>query len=363
MARKRYTEEQIIGVLNEREARAKTGELCRKHGVIEAAFYKWKAKYAGLTVSELKRLRSLGDENRHLKQIVAQQALDNWELKELLAKKLLKPKVRKMAASYAIEGLGLSERRACLLTGVSPSVYRYRSERGDDDALRRRMRELAGERKRFGSPRLHIMLKREGLVVNHKRTERIYNEEGLALRRKRRRKGAAGVRVIHPSPVRPNQRWSMDFVSDTTVSGRRFRALTIIDDYSRECPAIEVDTYLGCARVVGVLERLSEIRGLPELITMDNGPEFAGKAMDEWAYRRGIKLNFIRSGKPVENAFAESFNGRLRDECLNTNWFMSVRHARKIIKTWRLDYNEVRPHSSLKGKTPNEFIEAVARLY
>ena len=268
-----------------------------------------------------------------------------------------------MATAYAIEGLGLSERRACLLTGVSPSVYRYRPERGDDDALRRRMRELAGERKRFGSPRLHIMLKREGLVVNHKRTERIYNEEGLALRRKRRRKGAAGVRVTTPSPVRPNQKWSMDFVTDTTVAGRRFRALAIVDDYSRECPAIEVDTSLGGARVVGVLERLRETRGLPESITVDNGPEFAGKAMDEWAYRRGIKLNFIRPGKPVENAFAESFNGRLRDECLNTNWFMSVRHAREIIEDWRLDYNEVRPHSSLKGKTPKEFIEAVARLY
>ena len=150
-----------------------------------------------------------------------------------------------MAASYAVESLGLSERRACLLTGVSPSVYRYRPGRGDDDALRRRMRELAGERKRFGSPRPHIMLKREGLVVNHKRTERIYNEEGLALRRKKRRKGAAGARVITPPPVRPNQKWSMDFVTDTTVAGRRFRALAIIDDYSRECPAIEVDASLG----------------------------------------------------------------------------------------------------------------------
>jgi len=268
-----------------------------------------------------------------------------------------------MAVSYAIEGLGLSERRACLLVGVSPSVYRYKPERGDDDALRRRMGEIAGERKRFGSPRLHIMLKREGLVVNHKRTERIYNEEGLALRRKRRRKGAAGARVITPSPVRPNQKWSMDFVSDSTVSGRRFRALAIVDNYSRECPAIEVDTSLGGARVVGVLERLAETRGLPESITVDNGPEFAGKAMDEWAYRRGVKLNFIRPGKPVENAFAESFNGRLRDECLNTNWFTSVRHAREIIEDWRLDYNEVRPHSSLKGKTPKEFVAAVAGLY
>ena len=142
-------------------------------------------------------------------------------------------------------------------------------------------------------PGLHIMLKREGLVINHKRTERIYSEEGLALRKKRRRKGAAGVRETIPSPVRPNQRWSMDFVSDSTVTGRRFRALAIVDDYSRECPAIEVDTSLGGARVVGVLERLEETRGLPEVITVDNGPEFAGKAMDEWAYRRGIKLSFI----------------------------------------------------------------------
>ena len=267
-----------------------------------------------------------------------------------------------MAAVYAIQSLGLSERRACLLTGISPAVYRYQSKQGDDDVLRLRMRELAEERKRFGSPRLHIMLKREGLVINHKRTERIYGEEGLVLRRKRRRKGAARAREPVPSPVRANQRWSMDFVSDSTVAGRRFRALAIVDDYSRECPAIEVDTSLGGARVVGVLERLADIRGLPEVITVDNGPEFAGKAMDEWAYRRGIKLSFIRPGKPVENAFAESFNGRLRDECLNTNWFMGVRHAREIIETWRRDYNEVRPHSSLKGKTPKEFVDSMAGL-
>ena len=154
----------------------------------------------------------------------------------------------------------------------------------------------------------------------------------------------------------------MDFVSDSTVIGRRFRALAIVDDYSRECPAIEVDTSLGGARVVGVLERLADTWGLPEVITVDNGPEFAGKAMDEWAYRRGIKLSFIRPGKPVENAFAESFNGRLRDECLNINWFMSVRHAREIIETWRQDYNEVRPHSSLKGRTPKEFADSMAGL-
>ena len=363
MVRKRYTEEQIIAVLNEAESGARTADLCRKYGMSDATFYNWKAKYAGLTVSELKRLKSLEDENRRLKQIVGPAGVGQLGTQGVAVKKLLKPKARRIAASYAMEGIGLSERRACLLSGVSPSVYRYEAKRGNDDELRTRMRELAGERKRFGSPRLHIMLKREGLVVNHKRTERIYRKEGLGLRRKRRRKGTAGARVIIPVPERPNQKWSMDFVSDSTVTGRRFRALTIVDDYSRECPAIEVDTSLGGLRVVGVLERLAETRGLPEVITVDNGPEFAGKALDEWAYRRGVKLNFIRPGKPVENAFAESFNGRLRDECLNINWFMSVRHVREVIESWRQDYNEVRPHSSLEGRSPKEYAEAVAALY
>jgi putative transposase len=154
----------------------------------------------------------------------------------------------------------------------------------------------------------------------------------------------------------------MDFAADTIVTGRRFRALAIIDDYSRECPAIEVDTSLGGARVVDVLERLVDTRGLPKVITMDNGPEFAGRALDEWAYRRGVRLNFIRPGKPIDNAFAESFIGRLRDECLNENWFMSLRHARNIIETWRVDYNEFRPHSSLAGLTPREFAAINAGL-
>ncbi len=154
----------------------------------------------------------------------------------------------------------------------------------------------------------------------------------------------------------------MDFIADSTAIGRRFRALTIVDDYSRECPAIEVDTSLGGRRVVCVLERLAEARGLPEIITVDNGPEFIGKALDEWAYRQGVKLNFIRPGKPIENAYAESFNGRLRDECLNTNWFVGLKEAREIIENWREDYNRVRPHSSLHNLTPSEYAKAAVRL-
>lgn len=258
--------------------------------------------------------------------------------------------------------LGLSQRKACLLVRISPSVFRYQPRPNGDIALRQRLKELAAQRKRFGCPRLHLVLHREGLVVNHKRTERLYREEGLSLRRRRRRKGAAGIRVSLPSPEKPNERWSVDFVTDSIVNGRRFRALAIVDDYSRECPAIEVDTSLGGQRVVSVLERLAETRGLPQVITSDNGPEFAGRALDEWAYRKGVKLNFIRPGKPIENAYAESFIGRLRDECLNETWFMNLKHARETIEAWRKDYNEFRPHTSLKGKTPKEYALAAAGL-
>jgi len=163
------------------------------------------------------------------------------------------------------------------------------------------------------------------------------------------------ARMIIPAAERANERWSMDFVTDSLVTGRKFRALVIVDNYTRECPVIEVDTSLGGRRVVNVLDRLAETRGLPEVITIDNGPEFAGKVLDEWAYRRGVKLNFIRPGKPIENAYAESFIGRLRDECLNENWFISLNHARGIIESWRRDYNQGRPHTSLGGLTPSEY--------
>ena len=254
--------------------------------------------------------------------------------------------------------LGRSIRKACLLVGMARASYDYRPVMaGHDEKLRERMRELAHQRRRFGCPRIHLLLRREGLVVNHKRTERIYREEGLSLRKRKGKKTAAMTRVILRTAERPNERWSMDFVTDSIVTGRRFRALVIVDDYSRECPAIEVDTSLGGRRVVQVLERLAETRGLPEVITIDNGPEFAGKALDEWAYCKGVKLNFIRPGKPIENAYAESFIGRLRDECLNENWFISLKDARDIIESWRIDYNNGRPHSSLGGLTPKEYVE------
>jgi len=222
------------------------------------------------------------------------------------------------------------------------------------------MRALAEQRPRFGYRRIHVLLRREGYAVNRKRVHRIYRLEGLAVRRRRRKRVAVPRRPM-PMPSGVNERWSMDFVHDALNDGRTFRCLTIVDDHSRESLAIEVDTSLPGRRVIRVLEQLAECRGLPEGIVVDNGPEFAGQALDVWAHGRGVALDFITPGKPVENAFIESFNGRFRDECLNEHWFRNMEEARETIEAWRLDYNEVRPHSALGQRTPSEFAAVLNR--
>lgn len=241
------------------------------------------------------------------------------------------------------------------MVALRQSSYYYRPRKRDDEALRKRILELAEERKRFGQYRIYVMLRREGWVVNHKRVARIYRQEQLQVRRKRRKKMTTAVRVPLTAPNRPNERWSMDFVMDVLWGGRRIRILTIVDDYTRESLAVEVDTGMGGAYVARVLDRLVESRSKPVGITVDNGPEFAGRALDAWAYRRKVRLNFIRPGKPVENCYIESFNGRLRDECLNSHEFVTLRDAKSIIETWRQDYNDKRPHGSLGDLTPIEF--------
>ena len=201
-----------------------------------------------------------------------------------------------------------------------------------------------------------MLLRREGWVVNQKRVYRIYREEGLEVRtKKRRRKRASHIRLVLPPAERPNERWSMDLVTDRLESGRPFRVLTVVDQFSRECPLLEPGVSMTGKAVAGALERLSFAGPLPRVITVDNGSEFYSQAIDSWAYRRGVQLEFIRPGKPVENAFIESFNGRLRDECLNAKLFFSIDDARRKLETWRLDYNTQRPHSSLNDRTPTEF--------
>lgn len=254
------------------------------------------------------------------------------------------------------ERYGLSERRACRLVGIGRSTLRYcPRKRGDEAPVRDRLRELAAERPRFGYRRLHVLLRREGVIVNHKRIERLYREEGLAVRRRRRKRVARDGRGRAALPGRPNQQWGVDFVSDTLAWGRRIRLFTVVDVFTREVLAIEVDTSLPGGRVVRVLERLAAERGAPDEIVLDNGPELAGKAVDQWAYERGVGLRFIEPGKPIQNAFVESFQGRLRDECLDRHWFVSLADARHTIEAWRQDYNRSRPHSALGYRPPEEF--------
>lgn len=244
---------------------------------------------------------------------------------------------------------------------IERSTCRYQSHAPEPTALRMRLKELAAVRVRFGYRRLTILLKREGWAVGKRRIYRLYREENLLVRSKLRRKRAARVRVPLEGAERVNQRWSMDFMTDRLSDGKAFRILTIVDQYSRECPVLEVDGSLSGRRVVESLERLAWLRGKPESITVDNGSEFCSRAMDDWAYRNEVKLDFIRPGKPVENGFIESFNGRLRDECLNTELFFSVADAREKLERWRRDYNECRPHSSLSGMTPLEYLQQAAK--
>ncbi len=251
---------------------------------------------------------------------------------------------------------GRSQRHICSLIGIQRSTYQYPVKERNDEPLRQRLRELAQKRRRWGCPQLHRVLRREGLVLNHKRTERIYRQENLSIRRKKRKKTTSELRVQIPDAQRPNQLWAMDFMSDALFNGRKIRLLTLIDEYTRESLAIEVDTSINGVRVTNILNRVAMFRGLPDMIKVDNGPEFISKALDAWAYQRHVQLQFSRPGKPVDNRFIESFNGRLRDECLNDNWFMSMSHARDVVETWRIDYNETRPHSSLNDLTPSEFI-------
>ena len=250
----------------------------------------------------------------------------------------------------------VSERRACRLIRLNRTTQRYRQRRDDQIALRVRLKELAAARPRYGYLRLHILLLREGWRINKKRVYRLYRLEGLELRHKQPKKRISCLRVVPEQAKNPNDCWSMDFVSDCLHDGRRFRALTIVDNVSRVSPAIEVGKSLSGQRVVEVLEGLAESHGLPKVIQVDNGTEFTSKALDEWAHRREIKLQFSRPGKPTDNAFIESFNGRLRQECLDLSWFVSIEDAQKKIENWRLDYNENRPHSSLENLTPNRFL-------
>lgn len=254
------------------------------------------------------------------------------------------------------EKTSISERRACQLAGISRTTLNYEPKvQPENVALQERIVELAQVRRRFGYRRIHALLRREGVEANHKRIFRLYQEAGLAVRRRRKRHGVTVEREKLELPSQPNEVWSMDFVSDALAGGRRLKALTIVDDFTKESVDIVADHGISGHYVVRVLEQAVRFRGLPAAIRTDQGPEFTGRALDQWAYRNGVQLKLIEPGKPTQNAYIESFNGKFRDECLNEHWFTSLAEARILISAWRRDYNENRPHSALNYQTPAEF--------
>ena len=253
----------------------------------------------------------------------------------------------------------VSERKVCQILQCHRSTYRYQSVADEQAALRIRIRDLAQARVSYGYRRLHVLLQREGWKVNHKRVYRLYRQEGLLMRHRRHKRHVSACRRIERITAhRPNESWSMDFMSDELYNGQRIKLLTLVDNYTRESLAIEVDEGIGGQRVVEVLMRVAEERGLPETIRVDNGPEFTSKRLDQWAYFNRVKLDFIRPGKPTDNAFIEAFNGLFRQECLNESWFLSLEDAREKVEIWRRYYNRERPHGALGNLTPMEFAMA-----
>lgn len=261
---------------------------------------------------------------------------------------------------WARRSYRVSERRACRVLGVARSTVRYRSVRGRDEALRSRLRELAAVRISYGYRQLHTLLRREGWPVNAKRVYRLYREEGLVLRRKRpKRRRSAVVREQSCAPRRANERWAMDFVHDTLLSGGRLRVLAVIDVYTRECVALRAGRSFRGHDVARILTQASEQRGaLPEVISVDNGTEFTSRALDHWAYWNKVQLDFSRPGKPTDNPFIEAFNSILRRECLSQHWHIDLADAERSLKRWKAEYNNFRPHGSLDRSTPADFAAA-----
>lgn len=269
----------------------------------------------------------------------------------------MKPAQKRGLVEFLKVGYQLGTRKACQLVGLNRATYYYQSQAKDQTALRIRLRDLAAARVRYGYRRLHVLLRREGWQVNRKRVYRLYRLEGLSLRHKKAKKRISLPRVQSPPAAAPNERWSMDFLSDRLADGRRFRVLALVDHFSRVSPALEAEFSFPGKQVVAVLERVASTQGLPKELYVDNGPEFISKELDAWAYRNGVKLCFSRPGKPTDNAYIESFNGKLRAECLDQHWFASLSEVKEKLAVHRNEHNSERPHTALDFQTPEQYAQ------
>ncbi|EBT2497838.1 TPA: IS3 family transposase [Salmonella enterica subsp. enterica serovar Bahrenfeld] len=339
MRKARFTENQIIAVIKSVEAGRTVKDVCREAGISEATWYNWKSRYGGMEASDIKKIKDLEDENRRLKQMFADLSLENRALKDVIEKKPLKPASKRELVTHLITTFGLSIRQACRSLNLSRTVYHYRPDTTRDEPVIVALQAVA-----------------ERYPWNHKRIHRIY----CLLKLNFRRKGKQRLPVRNPSPLATpealNQSWSVDFMHDALVCGRRFRTFNVVDDFNREASlSIEIDLNLPALRVVRVLDRIAANRGYPVMLRMDNGPEFISLTLAEWAEQHAVKLEFIRPGKPTQNAFIERFNRTYRTEILDFYLFRTLNEVREITERWVSEYNCERPHESLNNMTPEEY--------
>jgi putative transposase len=355
MARRGHNEEAILRVLREAESGETVVEICRKHGISQQTFLRVEEEVCRPGSERAARASSAARGEREAEAAGGGPFAGPARPAGDRRKKALRPRAPRELAEWAQQAHQFSQRHVAGLIPVHRATLRYQHHRDPQEALRVRLRELAGSRVRYGYRRLTVLLKREGWEVNAKRIYRLYTEEGLIVRTQKRRERAQRQRVASGQAIGANQKWSMDFVAQRLADGRWVRVLTVIDQFTRECLLLYADTALSGGKVALALHAVVASRGAPQSITVDNGTEFASRAMDLWAYQNGVHLDFIRPGRPVENGYIESFNGRLRDECLNVEVFFTLADARRKLALWHHDYNHNRPHSALADRTPAEF--------
>ncbi|HEY4766817.1 MAG TPA: IS3 family transposase [Candidatus Sulfotelmatobacter sp.] len=357
---KRYKAEQIVTILRQIEVGIANGKLtpqaCKEAEITVQTFYRWRKEYGGLKLDQAKRLKELEKENAKLKRVVAELSLEKQVLKDIAGGKLLSPERRRSAVEHAREKHELSERHACRLVNQWRGTQRYLPiQRVDEDALTRAIITLASEYGRYGYRRITALLRTAGWQVGKDRVQRIWRREGLKIPKKqkpRRRLWLNDGSCVRLRPERANHVWSYDFVSAMTHDGRMIRMLTMNDEYTRECLVIRVARRLGSYEVIEALADVMLWRGVPENIRSDNGPEFVAGELRKWLGNLGTGTLYIEPGSPWENGYCESFNGKLRDECLNEEIFYSLREAQIVIEKWRVEYNTTRPHSSLGYRPP-----------
>ncbi|QOV69886.1 IS3 family transposase [Citrobacter sp. BDA59-3] len=344
MRKARFTEHQIIALLKSVEAGRTVKDVCREAGISEASYYNWKAKYGGMEASDIKKMKDIEDENRRLKQMFADVSLENRALKDVIGKKALKPAIKRELVSYLTTQFAMSR-----------TVFLYQPDTRRDEPVIVALTVAAERYPRYGFNKLFQILRRQGNSWNHKRVHRIY----CLLKLNFRRKGKQRLPVRNPSPLATsealNQSWSTDFMHDALVCGRRFRTFNVVDDFNREALAIEIDLNIPAQRVVRVLDRIVANRGYPLKLRMDNCPELISLTLVQWAEEHGVALEFIKPGKPTQNAFIERFNRTWRTEILDFYLFRTLNEAREITECWLTEYNSERPHESLNNLTSEEY--------